>query len=61
MRLIDEDPTISTREIAEKVGILMAQLSSKALIEKGYVKLQNFAQSKTKQTTSSTHTAWYSG
>ena len=50
MRLIDEDPTISTREIAEKVGISngAAFYCVKALIEKGYVKLQNFAQSKTK-------------
>ena len=50
MRLIDEDPSISTREIARRVGISNggAYYCVTALIEKGFVKLKNFAQSKTK-------------
>ena len=50
MRLIDNDPSISTREIAGKVGISngAAYYCVTALIEKGFVKLKNFTQSKTK-------------
>ena len=50
MRLLDEDPSISTREIAKKVGISngAAYYCVTALVEKGFVKLQNFTQSKTK-------------
>ena len=50
MRLLDEDPSISTREIAKKVGISngAAYYCITALIEKGFVKLKNFTQSKTK-------------
>ena len=50
MRLLDEDPSISTREIARKVGISngAAYYCVTALIDKGFVKLKNFAQSKTK-------------
>ena len=50
MRLLDEDPSISTREIAKKVGISngAAYYCVTALIEKGFVKLKNFTQSKTK-------------
>ena len=51
MRLLDEDPTISTREIASRVGISngAAYYCVTALIEKGFVKLENFTQSKTKK------------
>ena len=50
MRLLDEDPSISTREIAQKVGISngAAYYCVTALVEKGFVKLKNFSQSKTK-------------
>jgi len=50
MRLLDEDPSISTREIAHKVGISngAAYYCVTALVDKGLVKLKNFTQSKTK-------------
>ena len=50
MRLIDKNPSISTREIAREVGISngAAYYCVTALIEKGFVKLKNFTQSKTK-------------
>ena len=50
MRLLDEDPSISTREIAKQVGISngAAYYCVTALVEKGFVKLKNFTQSKTK-------------
>ena len=50
MRLLDEEPSISTREIAKKVGISngAAYYCVTALVEKGFVKLKNFTQSKTK-------------
>ena len=50
MRLLDEDPSISTREIAKQVGISngAAYYCVTALVEKGFVKLINFTQSKTK-------------
>ena len=50
MRLVDEKPSISTREIAKKVGISngAAYYCVTALIEKGFVKIKNFTQSKTK-------------
>ena len=50
MRLLDEDPSISTREIARRVGISngAAYYCVSALVDKGFVKLKNFAKSKTK-------------
>ena len=50
MRLLDEDPSISTREIARRVGISngAAYYYVTALVEKGFVKLKNFTRSKTK-------------
>ena len=50
MRLLDEDPSISTRAIASRVGISngAAYYCVTALIDKGFVKLKNFTQSKTK-------------
>ena len=50
MRLLDEDPYISTREIARRVGISngAAYYCVTALVDKGFVKLKNFAQSKSK-------------
>ena len=50
MRLLEDCPTISTREIAQKVGISngSAYYCVTALVEKGFVKLKNFTQSKNK-------------
>ena len=50
MRLLEEDPSISTREIARRVGISngAAYYCVTALVDKGFVKLKNFTQSKTK-------------
>ena len=50
MRLLDEDPSITTREMARRVGISngAAYYCVTALIGKGFVKLKNFARSKTK-------------
>ena len=50
MRLLGEDPSISTREIAKMVGISngTAYYCVTALIEKGFVKLKNFTKSKKK-------------
>ena len=43
MRLLEEDPSISTRDIAQKVGISngAAYYCVTALIDKGYVELRN--------------------
>ena len=50
LRLVEKDPNITTREIAQKVGISngAAYYCLTALIEKGYVKLKNFRRSKKK-------------
>ena len=50
MCLLDEDPSISTREIADRVGISngAAHYCVTALVEKGFVKLKSFTKSKTK-------------
>ena len=46
MRLISENPELSTRQIADEVGISngSAHYLLKALVEKGLVKLENFKQ-----------------
>ena len=50
MRLLEEDPSISTRNIAKKVGISngAAHYCVTALLEKGLIKLKNFTLSKNK-------------
>lgn len=50
MQLVDADPSISTREIAHRVGISngAAYYCVTALVDKGFVKLRNFTQSKNK-------------
>ena len=50
MRLLDENPSISTREIARRVGISngAAYYCVTARVDKGFVKLKNFARSQTK-------------
>ena len=51
MRLISEKPKMSTRQIAEKIGVSngYAYYILIALIEKGFVKLENFKSSKRKK------------
>jgi EPS-associated MarR family transcriptional regulator len=48
LKLLQEQPDLSQRELAVKVGVSNGKLHYclKALIEKGLVKLGNFAQSK---------------
>ena len=48
--LVSEDPSISTREIANRVGISngAAYYCVTALVDKGFVKLKNFARSQAK-------------
>ena len=50
MRLLSENPEISTRQIANKVGVSngKAYYCISALIEKGLVKAQNFSESDNK-------------
>ena len=50
MRLLDENPSITTREIANRVGLSngSAYYCVNALIDKGFVKLKNFTNSNTK-------------
>lgn len=50
MRILHENPDLTQRELAEKLGISVGGLNYclKALIEKGLVKMKNFATSKNK-------------
>ena len=50
LRLLQENPDMTQREIADKLGLSASGLNYclKALIEKGWVKVQNFSQSKNK-------------
>ena len=50
MRLLQYNPDLTQRELAEKLGVSVGGLNYclKALIEKGLVKMQNFSQSKNK-------------
>jgi EPS-associated MarR family transcriptional regulator len=50
LRLLQSNPDITQREIAEKLGISTSGLNYclKALIDKGWVKVHNFSQSKNK-------------
>ena len=50
MRLLQENPDLTQRELAEKLGISVGGLNYclKALIEKGMVKMKNFTNSKNK-------------
>jgi len=50
MRLLQENPDLTQRELAEKLGISVGGLNYclKALMEKGLVKMKNFANSKNK-------------
>ncbi len=50
LRALNENPDITQRELAQKLGVSVGSLNYclKALIEKGWVKMQNFSQSKNK-------------
>lgn len=50
MRILQENPDLTQRELAEKLGISVGGLNYclKALVEKGLVKMKNFASSKNK-------------
>ena len=50
MRILQDNPDLTQRELAERVGVSVGGLNYclKALMEKGLVKMKNFANSKNK-------------
>jgi len=50
LRLLQENPDLTQRELAERLGISVSGLNYclKAMMDKGLVKMKNFAQSKNK-------------
>jgi EPS-associated MarR family transcriptional regulator len=50
MRILQENPDLTQRELAEKLGVSVGGLNYclKALMDKGWVKMQNFQSSKNK-------------
>ena len=50
MRILQDSPDITQRELAEKLGVSLGGLNYclKALIDKGWVKIQNFSNNKNK-------------
>ncbi len=50
MRILQENPDLTQRELAEELGVSVGGMNYclKALIEKGLVKMKNFANSKNK-------------
>jgi EPS-associated MarR family transcriptional regulator len=50
MRLLQDNPDMTQRELAQKLGLSVGGLNYclKALVDKGWVKVQNFAHSKNK-------------
>jgi len=50
MRLLQANPDMTQRELAERLGVSVSSLNYclKALMEKGWVKMHNFSQSKNK-------------
>ena len=50
MHLIEQNPQVSQREIAEQLGVSLGGINYciKALIEKGYVKVSNFKENPSK-------------
>jgi len=50
MRLLQANPDLTQRELAQELGVSVGGLNYclKALIDKGWVKMQNFSQSKNK-------------
>lgn len=52
LKLLDENPSVSQREIAKELGISLGKVNYclKALVERGLVKAGNFKSSQNKQT-----------
>ena len=50
MRILQDNPDLTQRELAERLGVSVGGLNYclKALMDKGWVKMQNFSQSKNK-------------
>ena len=50
MRILQDSPDITQRELAEKIGVSVGGLNYclKALIDKGWVKIQNFSNNNNK-------------
>ena len=50
LKLIEVEPHLSQREIAQKMGVSLGKTNYclKALVDKGFIKLQNFYNNKTK-------------
>ena len=50
MRILEKNPDLTQRELAEKLGLSVGGLNYciKALMDKGWVKMQNFQNSKNK-------------
>jgi EPS-associated MarR family transcriptional regulator len=50
LRILKENPDLTQRELAKRLGVSVGRLNYclKALIEKGWIKMQNFNQSKNK-------------
>jgi len=50
MRILHENPDLTQRELAQQLGVSVGGLNYclKALMDKGWVKMQNFASSKNK-------------
>jgi EPS-associated MarR family transcriptional regulator len=50
MRILQENPDLTQRELAQKLGVSVGGLNYclKALMDKGWVKMQNFQNSKNK-------------
>ena len=50
MRILQDNPDLTQRELAEKLGVSVGGLNYciKALMDKGWVKMQNFQNSKNK-------------
>ena len=50
LKLIEEEPHLSQREIAQKMGVSLGKTNYclKALIDKGFIKIQNFYNNKKK-------------
>jgi len=50
LRMLEDNPDMTQRDIAERLGVSTSGMNYclKALIEKGWVKVQSFSQSKNK-------------
>ncbi len=50
LRALNENPDMTQRELAQKLGVSVGSLNYclKALIDNGWIKMQNFSQSKNK-------------